>query len=74
MTLITNVLQEQFLGKKVEIKIAERDNFGKETNHLIPIQGVVQWIGENELWPDMIQVTINRTPFTIKHISHIKLI
>lgn len=68
-------LQEQFIGKKAEIKIFERDNFGKQYDKkLISVSGIVEWIGQNELWPDKIQVNISRVPFTINHINDIKLL
>lgn len=67
------VLEEQFLDKRVTIKVPARDDFGNLTNRLTEVSGVCKFIGKNELIGWELQVTINRTPFEVKHITHITL-
>lgn len=66
-------MEEQFLDKVIIAKIKARDNTGKLTNKLIEVCGKCTFIGPNINlgWP--LQVTIDRTPFEIEHITHIRL-
>lgn len=74
MSNLNIILQEQFLGKRVEILIPERDNYGKEhPTKLTSVEGIVGFIGVNPLFEPLLQVTIDRVPFRVKHINHIKL-
>lgn len=73
MNQLTSILQDQFLDKEVEVQIPERDNFGRQTNKMIVLQGKCVWIGENELLEIPLQLTLNRMPITVKHITYIKL-
>jgi hypothetical protein len=67
------ILEDQFLGKLISIQTPERDNFGNITPHkFIEVKGICQFIGENEMLGCPLQVTIDRTPYEIKHITHIK--
>jgi len=54
--------------------VPKRDNFGKETNELIAVEGECKFIGENEFLDIPLQVTINRMPLRIKHLSEVVLV
>lgn len=62
---------EQFLGKRVSFKTQSRDNYGKLTNDMIEVVGKCTFIGNNKFLGHL-QITIDRTPFEVKHITHIK--
>lgn len=69
------VLEDMFLGKDVEIKILDRDQQGKITpNNFTTVTGKCNFIGPNRFLNIPLQVTINRTPYEVKHVNDIKCI
>lgn len=68
------VLEEIFLNKRVEVKIPYRDEFGKQVpGKFDTAVGICKFIGENKWLGIPLQITIDRTPFEVKHINDVKL-
>ncbi len=74
MTDLQSILSEQFLGKKVILSIPMRDESGKESKRMTTTIGKCTYIGDNEILGWALQVTIDRTPYEVKHINDIELV
>jgi hypothetical protein len=56
------MMLEQLIGKKIRVRILDRDNVGKEIpNRFTTIKGICTFAGKNQIL-DVYQVTIDRTP------------
>lgn len=73
-TTLNQILQEQFLNKRITVPIPERDNKGKVIpNKFQQCSGTCQFIGSNPFLGWDLQVTVDGTPIQVKHINEIKL-
>ncbi|NJO63636.1 MAG: hypothetical protein HC836_37240 [Richelia sp. RM2_1_2] len=76
MTL-DQILQEQFINKRVHVKIRSRDKRGKELPHnqneFDIAGGVCTFIGANDLLSIPLQINLNDHPIRVEHVNHITL-
>lgn len=64
-----------YLGKKVKVKIPERDNFGKINGKLTYIVGICQSEPrKNEFLDIALQVIVDRMPIEIKSLNDIQIL
>jgi hypothetical protein len=65
---------EHIIGKRIRVKVYNRDHMGKITKDKGWVHGKCEFIGPNLMldWP--LQVTIDRTPYTVDHITDIEII
>ena len=68
-------LSDIFVGKKVNVKIPARDNFGKKIpNKFVTITGICTFIGKNEWLGYELHTVVDRLPIELKHINDIQLV
>jgi hypothetical protein len=71
---LQNILQEQFLNKRIIVPIAERDQRGKIIpNRFTTCAGVCTFIGSNKIMEWELQVTVDGMPLPVKHVNDIQL-
>lgn len=71
---LQQILQDQFLNKRITVPIPERDNRGRTIpNKYTTASGICQYIGSNNVLGYDIQVTVDGMPLQIRHINDIVL-
>jgi hypothetical protein len=71
---LQQLLKDQFLDKRIEIKVLEKDKFGNDiSNQYVWIGGQCTFIGENEFLNIPLQVNIDNHPVWINHINDIRI-
>lgn len=72
---LQQILQDQFLNKRIAVVVPERDNKGKIIpNKNSTMYGVCTYIGENKTLGWEIQVNVNHTPIQLKHVNDISVL
>jgi hypothetical protein len=71
---LQQILTDQFLNKRVEVKVLEKDKFGKDIpNKYVWLGGQCTFIGENEFLNIPLQINIDNHPVWVQHITDITL-
>jgi len=71
---LQEILNDQFLNKRVLVRVLERDKFGKNIpDSFVWIGGICTFIGSNRLLKIDLQINLENHPVWIKHISDIKI-